>query len=697
MDTSEFKRDQDKLREYEELFRASFEQSPVGIVLTSLEGNVLWVNHRFCDSMGYTPEEMLATTFQEITHPDDKETDLKLRQQLLTGEKSTYSTETRTVRKNGTMIWLNISVSLVPELSGKSKYFVNIVEDISERKQTEKILLENAERFRGLVISLPQVIYETDALGNITFVNDAVFQVFGFLRDDMAKITSVNQFIMSEDREKVKEHMIQMLKSGEAGSFEYMAVRRDGKPFPIQIYAAPIIREKSAVGTRGIILDVSNQKKSEIALKELLEKSWQISEMKTNLITFASHELKTPLVPILGWSELIEKSLRNGQTLDKLIDLEDITSITRAAKKLAKIIDNFLDVGRIQSNRLELQKREQLIADLMERAIESVTPLAKTFNVTIHNDIKDQLLYVDGFRIEEVFTNLLSNAIKYSPPNSEVGVTSERLKDLYAVSIKDQGIGFTPEQLQDVWHPFSTSYLGKSDSPFPGTGLGLFLSKSIVELHDGKIEISSAGRNMGSTIKITLPSSLPGPSAAYWFKLVILGEGGVGKSSLVRNFAEKHFEEDYLPTLGANVLVKELNLLFNGEDVKVNLAIWDIAGQEEFRLIAPAYHAGATGAFLVGDLTLPFSFNALSAWYQDLGKDLNKEIPIILLANKCDLPHQVEESFLKEMASQLGAFNTFKTSALTGENVQLAFQLIAEKMLENSQNQETSDGESVRT
>ncbi|OLS13839.1 MAG: sensory transduction histidine kinase [Promethearchaeota archaeon CR_4] len=564
------------------------------------------------------------------------------------------------------------------------------MDDISERKQTEKGLLENAERFHDLINSLPQVIYETDALGTFSFVNDSVFQVFGFTRDDITGITNIEQLIESEDRVEIKEHMIQMMQSGEAGSFEYTAIRKDGNTFPIQIYAAPIIKGKNAGGIRGIISDISKQKKSEIALKELLEKSLQISEMKSNLITFASHELKTPLVPIMGWSELIENSLKKGKSLDKMINLGDIESITRSAKKLSKIIDNFLDVGRIQSNRMELHKNEQSTADLMERAIESVTPLAKTFNITIHNDLQNQSLYIDGFRIEEVFTNILSNAIKYSPPKSNVWITSERLEGIYIVSIRDQGEGFTSEQLQDVWHPFSTSYLVKSDSPFPGTGVGLYLSKSIVELHDGKIEISSAGRKQGSTIKITLPSTHPRPTEGYWFKLIILGEGSVGKSSLVRNFSEKHFDDDYLPTLGANVLVKEMNLVFNREKVKVSLAIWDIAGQEEFRLIAPAYHAGAAGAFLVGDLTRLSSFNALSAWRHELSKDLNKDIPIILLANKCDLSHQIEGLYLEKLASQLGAFNVFKTSALTGENVQLAFQLIAEKMLENSQNQEKS-------
>jgi small GTP-binding protein len=168
----------------------------------------------------------------------------------------------------------------------------------------------------------------------------------------------------------------------------------------------------------------------------------------------------------------------------------------------------------------------------------------------------------------------------------------------------------------------------------------------------------------------------------YRFKLVILGEWGVGKTSLVRNYVEQKFAEDYLPTLGVNVLVKEIDVEHNGEVVKVSLSIWDLAGQKEFRAMAPAYHAGASGAFFVGDLSRIMSFDELPTWYEDLVRNVKKPIPTILLANKCDLHHYVEDSYLDEVAAQVGALKWFKTSAVTGESVQESFQMIAEKMLE---------------
>lgn len=171
----------------------------------------------------------------------------------------------------------------------------------------------------------------------------------------------------------------------------------------------------------------------------------------------------------------------------------------------------------------------------------------------------------------------------------------------------------------------------------------------------------------------------------FRFKLLVLGDWGVGKTSLVRSFVERKFAADYLPTIGVNILVKDLVLNVDGQNTKILISIWDIAGQKDFRPLVPTYHAGATGVFFVGDLSRLLSFDRLTAWYEDLSTKVHAAIPSILIANKCDLPHIVEDSYLNEVAAQVGAIHWFKTSAITGENIQEAFILIAQKMLENSQ------------
>ncbi|OLS15572.1 MAG: hybrid sensory histidine kinase BarA [Promethearchaeota archaeon CR_4] len=271
--------------------------------------------------------------------------------------------------------------------------------------------------------------------------------------------------------------------------------------------------------TRGINVMVSdiqdllkNYKASEENAKRLAAQSLKISELKSNLITFASHELKTPLIPIVGWAELMQKTMNADKSLDNLFGKEEIDGISRSAKKLTKIIEDFLDVGRIDSGKLKLEYGIWSIAQIMKNAIETVVPSAQFTNISLSNEIQDENLWVDGFRIEQVFTNLLTNAVKYSPPGTVVRVTSEQNQDYYTIFVTDKGVGFTTEQLKDIWQPFSTSYLEKKDTPIPGTGIGLFLVKSIIDAHNGKIEIISAGRNKGSTVKITFPKkdiSLP--------------------------------------------------------------------------------------------------------------------------------------------------------------------------------------------
>jgi len=165
------------------------------------------------------------------------------------------------------------------------------------------------------------------------------------------------------------------------------------------------------------------------------------------------------------------------------------------------------------------------------------------------------------------------------------------------------------------------------------------------------------------------------------FKILIVGDWGVGKTSLVRNFVERKFFEDYLPSIGVNLLVKEIEVDFQGMKVTVTLTIWDLAGHESFRPLMPAYNRGANGVFFVGDLTRIRSFENITLWYQDLSTNLEEQIPVVFLANKNDLEHYIDENYIAETAASVGAVAVYKTSAKTGENVQAAFEALVLEML----------------
>ncbi len=240
-----------------------------------------------------------------------------------------------------------------------------------------------------------------------------------------------------------------------------------------------------------------------VRVEENFEQSHQ---MRLNLITMAAHELKTPLIPIYGWADLMIRGLEKGQDLNSIFDREAAQAIFRNAERLQAIIDRFLDVNAIESGRIKLAKERTQLTPLISRAIQSVASLLETQGVSITSNLGDERVNVDPFRMEQVFINLLSNAIKFSPPGSKMVLGSAIIGKFVEVFIQDQGIGFDPEELPEALELFSPAYLRHHhDQVFHSSGVGLFLCKNLVEMHGGTLRIESPGKNLGTTVRVALP------------------------------------------------------------------------------------------------------------------------------------------------------------------------------------------------
>jgi PAS domain S-box-containing protein len=199
IDITERKRTEDLLRETEERFRATFEQAAVGIAQVAPDGRWLLVNQRLCEIVGYTQEELLARTFQDITHPDDLAADLDLVRQVLAGKIDTYSMEKRYIRKDGPIVWVNLTVALVRDATGAPKYFISVVEDITERKRVEQELAEGARQQQALYQFVDQ-LHHARSLDDV--YNAALDAILSALQCDRASIllfddTGVMRFVGS--------------------------------------------------------------------------------------------------------------------------------------------------------------------------------------------------------------------------------------------------------------------------------------------------------------------------------------------------------------------------------------------------------------------------------------------------------------------------------------------------------------------
>ena len=290
--------------------------------------------------------------------------------------------------------------------------------------------------------------------------------------------------------QKVRDEYQQVFTTGKTLKTEEMTTIHQ-TDFYTETQKIPLFEGTRVVQVMTIMRDISEWRRAE--------------KFKNNLITIAAHELKTPLTAILGWTDYIKVLLDKGEDLNKRIEREDLFSIIRNAERLKTIIDNYLDVSRIEFGRLILSLEMIDISKLLRSAINSVAYLFKEKNIKLHVDIPNVNLYGDPFRLEQVFVNLLSNANNYSPPKTNVFVRGEDLGNKIKILIRDEFFGFRPHELKDVFQPFCASFIkAKGSKRFAGTGVGLYICRRIIEAHHGHIEIQSPGPDLGSTVTVTL-------------------------------------------------------------------------------------------------------------------------------------------------------------------------------------------------
>ena len=281
-------------------FRATFEQAAVGIAHVSTEGQFLRVNRKFCDIVGYTHDEMLRMTFQDISHPDDLDADLENVQQLLQGKIDNYSMEKRYIRKGGENVWVNLTESLLREPDGEPSLFVAVVEDISNRKQTEeKILMyrdhletlveertthlqdeiderkqaeaglrASEERYRDLVEKVSDVIYTVDASGVITYVNPAIEALIGLTPEQVVG-QSFTHFAHAEDMGRMQDNAQKLLSGMAPGPVEYCLLTASGEVRWIRATSHPIVNRDQVTGIQGLLTDITGHKEMERQIEEI--------------------------------------------------------------------------------------------------------------------------------------------------------------------------------------------------------------------------------------------------------------------------------------------------------------------------------------------------------------------------------------------------------------------------------------------
>lgn len=624
------------LRASEEQFRHSFEDASIGMAIVSLDGHWINVNSALCHIIGYSPEELSALTFQDITYPDDLEVDLSYAQQLLAGTISTYQMEKRYFHKQGHIVWILLNGSLVQDEQGNPLHFIAQIQDITARKAAQKTL------------ELQSIIMNNMAGGvclvkaadlTIVYTNPKYDAMFGYLEGELAgqpvgilnyvdtQVTpdvSVLDIATQLDRDgEAKYEVHNRKKDGtlfwcrvHTSRFEhpeygtvYVAVQQDVTELqlaekalqattnrlnfllnysPVVIFSCKpdgdygatfisenikdvlgyetrefledskfwvnhlhpddvervfhglanlfvnnyyfheyrlrrsdgvyrwilgqlrLIRERAGTPVEivGYLIDISDRKQAELELRQAKEAAEAANQAKSVFLANMSHELRTPLNSILGFTQLMSYESNPTSSLQERLQI-----INRSGRHLLDLINDILDLSKIESGRMTLNPSDFDLINLLTSIEEmlQVKVQSKSLQLIVERESDlPNFVHTDEKKLYQVLVNLLSNAIKFTQQGSiTLRVRAEQREKTscrLCFEVEDTGVGIAPTEVDKLFKVFVQAQAGNNLSQ--GTGLGLAISQKLVQLMGGKIQVQST-LNRGSTFSFEIKVQLP--------------------------------------------------------------------------------------------------------------------------------------------------------------------------------------------
>jgi PAS domain S-box-containing protein len=507
-DITERKEAEAALGDSEALFRSIFEGAGIGMALSGPDGQIRVVNPAFEQMLDYGPGELTGLHVNTITHPDDLTLQIDNVRRALAGEIDTYQMEKRYLRKDGGVMWGQLHASVVRDERGAMRAIIGQVQDVTARREAEAALRESETRFRALVQYDPDIIAVVDEAMRLTYISPSAEMALGIpVADLLGPAKPRLHFFHPED-----QHLV-LAKFGELQDTTGGVVTTEAKVRHAdrgwRWYHITISDQRADPRIAGYLInlrDISELKEAELAIKSSLAVQEQanaelerLNQTKSRFLSTISHEFRTPLTAIIGYSELLA-----SDGVDAAAIAEDAAVIHREASRLNRMVDEVLFVDRVDSGRLTL-KLEFLDPNILaQEAVATFRRLTERHQFRLELDPDVHRVKGDHDRLAQALTNLVSNAVKYSPSGGTVTVSTRNLDDEVILAVRDEGIGLLPQDKERIFDRFERVETGIAGR-IGGTGLGLAIVREIAQIHDGRVWVESTPRK-GSTFSLALPA-----------------------------------------------------------------------------------------------------------------------------------------------------------------------------------------------
>ncbi|MEJ5350392.1 MAG: PAS domain S-box protein [Melioribacteraceae bacterium] len=485
-----------------ELYMNLFETSPVGIILEDVNGNIIDVNKKFCQIMGYSRDELLKMNVREFQTENKINHVEKNIKRLLAGE--ILDVEITSLKKGKQPIWVHLVERKVKLPDGRTA-ILSIAEDITERKKAYELLQESEERFRSLYENSTIGLYRTTPDGKILLANKTLINMLGYSSFNELSQRNLNYEGFHPAYER-KIFIDKIEKEGIIRGLESAWKRKDGSIIYVRESARAI---KDANGKTlyydGTVEDITELKKIHDELVEAKEKAESANKLKDAFIANISHEIRTPLNGILGMVSLIKESF------EKYIGEEEeqyFVSIDNSSRRIIRTVDMILNYSRLHIGEFPVEMKKVNITSIINNLFLEFKSAAAVRNIdfTFENNCGEVFLYLDEYSFTQTISNLIDNAIKYTKKGYVKVILDKNENDEIIVSVKDTGIGIGKEYLKNIFEPYVQEEMGYGRA-YDGVGLGLALVKKFVELNKAKI-ILETKKGVGTTFTINYGKAL---------------------------------------------------------------------------------------------------------------------------------------------------------------------------------------------
>ncbi len=377
--------------------------------------------------------------------------------------------------------------------------------EIQERKRIEQALLESRQRYQDLVELLPETIYESDCSGKLVYLNDTGFRLFGYNQSDLKNNLNLEQIVASINHQEIAQHLATIHDLKRPARSILTGRKNDGTTFPVSIHTVPILHNQKCHGARGIIIDLTEQKRTEEQLQKNADDLNALNKSKDKFFSIIAHDLRSPFTSFLGFTEILDEEF-DSMPEEEVLSI--ISSLRTSASNLYQLLENLLQWSLLQREIIKFEPKTRQLFPLVRNCIEVISVTAKQKEIDIRIDISENLeITADIHMLQTIIRNLVSNAIKFTGRGGYVHITAvSEEKHLFLFSVKDNGIGISPERQQEIFRLDANNKTKGTEGEL-STGLGLILCKEFVEKHGGRIWVESI-EGKGSTFHFTIRETI---------------------------------------------------------------------------------------------------------------------------------------------------------------------------------------------